>query len=168
MSRYSSVDLLYGVREGELMPDTVNFGDVNGREEMSRKFYLDLKKELENGQYPWEHLFAADCTERVLPIIKREYSHLAPCVESAVTAARMPDVADPKEAIRDLAEAMAAVYRATQRPVVGSGGGAIAFAPDITAVAVARPARDLADSPDAERKWQADRFKAYKLDRVSS
>lgn len=150
------------------MPDTVNFGDVDGGEEMSREFYLYLKKELENGQYPWEHRFAADCTERVLPIIKRKYSHLAPAVESAVAAARMPDVADPKGAIRDLAGAMADVDRATRRPVVGSGSGAIAFAPDITAVAVARPARDLADSPDAERKWQADRFKDYKLGRVSS
>ena len=168
MSRYSSVDLLYGVREGELMPDTVNFGDVNGREEMSREFYLYLKKELGNGQCPWEHLFAADCAERVLSIIKRKWPSLAPSVETAVKDARTSAVVDRAAAVRDLAGSMTAVNRATRRPVVGAGGGAPAPAPNITAVAVARSAGGLADSPDAELKWQADRFKAYKLDRVSS
>ena len=102
----------------------------------------ELYKELENGQYPWEHRFAADCAAHVLPIIRRKCPHLAPSVETAVEAARRQAVVDPKAAVMGLARAMAPVAQATRRPVVGAGGGAPAFAPNITAVAVARSARE--------------------------
>ena len=101
-----------GVRVGTMM--------TNDTEQGAHEFY----KELGNGQYPWEHLFAADCVERVLSIIKRQWPHLAPSVETAVEAARRQAVVDSKAAVMGLAAAMAAVDRATRRSVVGGGGGA--------------------------------------------
>ena len=133
---------------------------------MSRRFNIDLSTYLQNEQPPWEHQFAADCVEHVLPIIKSRWPsrwpEWAPPVGKAIAAARAPVVDNPRAAVQDLALAMKPVRQAAEnrQPTVGRGEGATAVSA-VTAAAVAIAAQQIADSEDDECKWQKAKLQEY-------
>ncbi len=88
-------------------------------------------------------LFAADCAERVLPIFEREF----------------PDDDRPRKAI----EVVRALARGEIADADRAAGAAAAYAAAEAAygAAVAEAAAHAADSPDAERTWQANRLAHY-------
>ncbi len=129
---------------------------------MSKRFNMDLSKYLKNEQLPWEHQFAADCAEHVLPIIKSKWPDLALTVEEAVAAARAPGVDNPKDEVQRLALTMALVSQAAsdKPPTVGGGKGDMG-AGAVTATAIAIGAQQIADSEDDECKWQKAKLQEY-------
>ena len=117
------------------------------KKNIAQEFTLSLREDIANGDCPWQHRFAADCVERVLPIILAKTPGQFEEAGAAVKAAR-ESALDSSAVIRRLGYAL-------------SPAGA-ELASNYTAAGVAMQCRELTDSPDDELKWQQDRLQEYK------
>ncbi len=112
----------------------------------------DYLIELKDGQYPWAPRFTAECVEHILPLVQRKWPYLATDLADAVNAVKA-DADECRDLLKKLAGAIAQVLASAKGSDVGY---------PVTANTIVVAAMELAESPDEERKWQADYFQKYK------